>query len=171
MDKWLGETLYSFTTLPSYAADRGHNLRVHARFLHKFIRQFEHNKPDVAVFAEFHEDDIHKRIVERAANLALEMSVSSSRFEVDWHYCDEKTSMFKRDLKDHELCLLNQHPVIYQTCQNIGWDEKVGDVVMMVRPPIFATDKRGNRFIAGKPLILVEPAPGYDPDPKNLIIG
>lgn len=107
-------------------------------------------------------EDISKHfdeIIEAAGNLASEMSFSHTKFLINWDYCEEKKETTKQELGTHELHLITGHPVSYEHFPNIG-DEKVADVVMFVRPPILGMVD-GTREIWGKPVIIVEPVPGF----------
>lgn len=165
VDKWMGDTLRSYTLLPKFGKDRDYYLQSHAEYLHSFIERFA---PETT--SDRHEEEeliwsvkkIQERIMKPAAHLAAEMSFSCMKYEADWSYCDDKTEILLMDMNDHEVFELEGYLMHSFNLPGVGMKEKVGDVVMFVRPPIFRVDRTGPRLMVGHPTVVVKPISRYD---------
>lgn len=98
------------------------------------------------------------------SEIALEMSIGCPKFSIDWNYCDEKTEIFKKDLATHEIYhFKNEFRVMRDNFRKLASDEeKIGDVIMLVRPPIFMLSRPHHRQMLGRPLIVVSSVPEYE---------
>lgn len=164
----MAETLRSYTALPTYSTDRDNFLRSHTDFLLKFLDRFALDK-DALPQAEYWKERrevFHEEVVERAGEMASEMSFSFTKFSIGWDYC-EKTELFKRDLGCVEAQLPNDSPLGRMNFHKFGEDEKIADIVMFVRPPIYELSRTAERIMICSARAIVSPAPGYDPNPPE----
>lgn len=163
----MAETLRAYTLLPIYPTDRQHFLNSHSAILQEFFDCLAWSRANdgSSSIGDKVDNELLHSVMEQAVNLASEMSFSYSQHSIDWDYCNEKEEILKRELDAHDICLLDGSSVNRYHFQSFGDDEKVADVVMFVRPPIIGMDRIGNRRIWGNPLVIVEPVPGYDPNP------
>ena len=165
--KWMGETLRSYTLLPKYDQDREDYLRSHTRHLRNFMEHFfpiseAINYPGWERAAKRSREKISEEIMEPAANLAAEMSFSCEKFEVGWDYCDKTTEIFYKDLDNHEVLKLSGAKLHTRDFSGFEGEEKIGVVVLFVRPPIFVVDTMGARRIYGSPIVVVKPPKPVD---------
>ena len=165
----MAETLRGHTFLPAYSTDRDNFLRSHTDFLLKFLDHFAPDKdahqPRESPWMESREQ-FHQEIMERAGNLAVEMSCSSLGHSMGWDYC-ERTEITKRENGCFDAQLPNGAPLGYPHLQKFDADEKVADIVMFVRPPIYQHSRTSSRVVIGKGRIIANPVPGYDPNPPG----
>lgn len=165
-DKWMGETLRSYTLLQRYDQDRDYYLRSHTEYLRDFLEHFFPipERTGWGDSAKNTRDKIPKDIIKPLADLATQMSFSYLKFEVDWDYCDKTTELFKKDLKDHEVFDFRGWRLSDRDLREVGSEEKIGDVVLFVRPPIFEVDRTtGTRQIHGWPVVVVKRVSSCDP--------
>jgi hypothetical protein len=170
VDRWIAETLRSYTLLPTYPTDLDHFLRSHVNTLTGFFNYLTvlvaREEPSFATKLNY-EKELHS-IMKTAGDLVSQMSFSYRKFVIDWDYCDKKKEVFKHDFDTHDLCLLDNVELTRNHFHTLEEDEKVGDVVMFVRPPILGMDRISDGRIWGKPFIVIEPVKGYDPDPPRV---
>ncbi|KAK2757523.1 hypothetical protein FQN54_004492 [Arachnomyces sp. PD_36] len=170
--KWMGETLRSYTLLPKYDQDRSDYLRGHTRYLQKFGEHFfpvpesirHTGRGDWMIRSR---EKILEKIVEPAAELATQMSFSYDKFEVDWGYCERTTEIFHKDLENHEVWESNGSKLAYRHFPGFEAEEKIGDVILFVKPPITRILTTGIRGIYGVPIVVVKPVSGYVWNPSR----
>lgn len=178
-DKWMGETLRSYTLLPKYDEDRNDYLRNHAKYLRNFLEHFfpipeALRNTSIESTAKRSREKIFELIMEPAANLATKMSFSYQKYEVGWDYCDKTTEIFYNDLLFSNY--LGKLKALDSLGATIGPEhfpgferkDKIGDVVLFVRPPILVFGMTGDRTIAGSPIVVVKPVSGYDPSRRSI---
>lgn len=165
VDRWISETLHSYSLLPRYAKDRENFLQPHTDSLKQFITSLLPKKPNESCFdltsLKGKIEKLDESIMVRAADIASEMSFTCPEFLVDWDYCDRKTEIFRGDLHDHDLfCFKTGYQLCRENFEKLDSDEKkIADAVMLVRPPIFMINRAGPRKMLGRPLISVLAVP------------
>lgn len=164
----MAETLRNYTALPSYSTDRDNFLRSHTNFLLKFLDHFALNK-DALPQAEYwkeRREGFHEEVMERAGELASKMSFSFTKLSIGWDYC-EKTELLKRELGCINVQLPSRAPLNRMSFHKFGEDDKIADIVMFLRPPIYELSRTTDRRMIGKARIIAKPVPGYDPNPPR----
>lgn len=172
-DKWMSETLRSYTLLPKYDEDRNDYLRNHAKYLRNFMERFfpipearKHTGYESSM--KHSRENIFELILKPATDFAAKLSFSFRKYEVGWDYCDKTTEIFYHDLffdndpGELEVLDLLGAKIRPWNFPGFGTEEKIGDVVLFVRPPIFAYGMTGSRGMVLPPLVVVKPVSGYD---------
>lgn len=164
----MGEILRSYTLLPKYDQDRNDYLRGHAKYLRAFADRFfpiPENSRNIGrkAFLEDSRDTILENILEPAATWAEELSFAGPKYEADWEYCEQTTELFYRDLKTHEACDLLGGTLLREEFPEFRPEDKIADVLLFVRPPLFQVGLTGKRLITGKAKAYVKPVSAYNP--------